>query len=68
MALQAAFKKTPPSSAAEPSLQSASGSPVQDWESIKPEDKTLVHQVTPLWHCALVAAAGQLTPDRHKPC
>ncbi len=47
MTMQAAFKRAPPSSAAEPSLQSTSASPVQDWESIKPEDKTLVHQVTP---------------------
>lgn len=47
MTMQAAFKRAPPSSAADLSLQSASASPVQDWESIKPEDKTLVHQVTP---------------------
>ena len=47
MNMQAAFKRTPPSSAAESSLQSTSASPVQDWESIKSEDKTLVHQVTP---------------------
>lgn len=45
MAMQAAFKRAPSSSAAEPALQSASASSVQDWESIKPEDKTLVHQV-----------------------
>ncbi|DBB14759.1 TPA: hypothetical protein ACH3X3_004373 [Trebouxia sp. C0006] len=61
---QAAFKRTPPSSAAEPSLQSASASPVQDWESIKAEDKTLVHQM--VLKCADIGhlAAGLHTHKR----
>ncbi|KAL0039442.1 hypothetical protein WJX79_008577 [Trebouxia sp. C0005] len=57
---QAAFKRAPPSSAADLSLQSASASPVQDWESIKPEDKTLVHQM--VLKCADI---GHLAADIH---
>ncbi|KAA6425466.1 MAG: hypothetical protein FRX49_04364, partial [Trebouxia sp. A1-2] len=58
--LHAAFKRAPPSSAADLSLQSASASPVQDWESIKPEDKTLVHQM--VLKCADI---GHLAADIH---
>lgn len=41
MELQAAFKRTPPSSAGTTPLA------MPDWESVKPEEKALVHQVGP---------------------
>ena len=44
--VQAAFKKSTASSPTEGgSNLAAAGSPVQNWEAIKREDKTLLHQV-----------------------
>lgn len=44
MDLQAAFKRAPPSSAG------AAPQAMPDWENVKPEEKALVHQVTPGLH------------------